>query len=239
MAGLIVMAQPAAAVVRDGLARFSRRGWMRILASARRFRRYPKFVYPSELLDAFANQSPLLAIGSVFSLEILGAYGFAQRILAAPSALVGQAVGQIFLQHIGRRDMDYPAIKRLMVRVWLAMAGLGVVPFAALLVFGGPMFEIVFGPQWRGAGEIAGACAPLLFVRFVSSPTSTIYYRLELQSSQLALVVVALIVRTAPVFTHFLGVDIFGVIYLQTAGEVVVVGIYNMIAWRRLGRRAG
>jgi hypothetical protein len=27
------------------------------------------------------------------------------------------------------------------------------------------------------------------------------------------------------------------VIYLQTAGEVMVIGIYNVIAWRRLGSR--
>jgi O-antigen/teichoic acid export membrane protein len=236
VAGLFVMALPAVAILRDALAGLSRRGWMRLLASARRFSRYPKFLYPSELLDAFANQAPLLAIGSVFSLEVLGAYGFAQRILAAPAALVGQAVGQTFLQHIGRRDMDHSAIKRLMARVWLAMGGLGVVPFTALFVFGGPLFETVFGAQWRSAGEIAGASAPLLFLRFVSSPTSTIYYRLELQSWQLALVVVALIVRTAPVFTHFLGADIIEVIYLQTAGEVMVVGVYNVIAWRRLGR---
>jgi O-antigen/teichoic acid export membrane protein len=235
VAGLFVMALPAVAILRDALAGLSRRAWLRVLASARRFSRYPKFLSPSELLDAVSNQAPLLAIGSVFSLEMLGAYGFAQRILAAPSALVGQAVGQIFLQQIGRRDMDHPAIKRLIVQVWLAMGVLGVLPFAALFVFGGPLFEAVFGAQWRGAGDIAAACAPLLLVRFVSSPTSTVYYRLELQSWQFALVFVALIVRTAPVFTHFLGADIIQVIYLQTAGEVMVIGIYNVIAWRRLG----
>jgi O-antigen/teichoic acid export membrane protein len=231
------MVLPTAAILRRALVGISRRGWMRVLASARRFRRYPKFVCPSELLDALANQAPLLAIGGVFSLEVLGAYGFAQRILAAPSALVGQAVGQIFLQHMGRRDLDHSAIKRLMARVWLAMGGLGVVPFAALFMFGGPLFETVFGAQWRSAGEIAAASAPLLFLRFVSSPTSTIYYRLELQSWQLALVVVALIVRTAPIFTYFLGAGIVEVIYLQTVGEVIVVGIYNVIAWRRLAKR--
>jgi lipopolysaccharide exporter len=236
VAGLFVMALPALAILREALAGLSRRAWLRVLASARRFSRYPKFVCPSELLDALANQLPLLAIGSVFSLEVLGAYGFAQRILAAPAALVGQAVGQIFLQHIGRRNMDYSAIKRLMARVWLAMSGLGVVPFTALFVFGGPLFEVVFGAQWRNAGEIAAASAPLLFLRFVSSPTSTIYYRLDLQSSQLAVVVVALIVRTAPVFTHFLGADIIEVIYLQTVGELMLVGVYNVIAWHRLGR---
>jgi O-antigen/teichoic acid export membrane protein len=237
VAGLFVMVLPTAAILRRALVGISRRGWMRVLASARRFRRYPKFVCPSELLDALANQAPLLAIGGVFSLEVLGAYGFAQRILAAPSALVGQAVGQIFLQHMGRRDLDHSAIKRLMARVWLAMGGLGVVPFAALFMFGGPLFETVFGAQWRSAGEIAAASAPLLFLRFVSSPTSTIYYRLELQSWQLALVVVALIVRTAPIFTYFLGAGIVEVIYLQTVGEVIVVGIYNVIAWRRLAKR--
>lgn len=237
VAGLFVVALPAIANLREALAGIGRRAWLRVLASARRFSRYPKFICPNELLDALANQTPLLTIGSVFSLEVLGAYGFAQRILAAPSALVGQAVGQVFLQQIGRRDMDHPAIKRLMTRVWLAMGALGVLPFAALFVFGGPLFELVFGAQWRSAGEIAAASAPLLFLRFVSSPTSTIYYRLELQPQQLALCVVALIVRTAPVFTHFLGSDIIEVIYLQTAGELVVIGIYNVIAWRRLAAR--
>jgi O-antigen/teichoic acid export membrane protein len=235
-AGLLAMALPAMIILRKTVVDVSGGAWMRVLASARRFSRYPKYIAPSDLLDALSNQAPLIAIGSIFSLEVLGAYGFAQRILAAPSALVGQAVGQMFLQHIGRRDMNHSAIRRLMTRVWFAMGGLGVVPFGVLFLFGGPLFEFVFGAHWRGAGEIAAASAPLLFVRFISSPTSTIYYRLELQSWQLAVVVVALIVRTAPVFTHFLGASIFEVIYLQTAGEVMLVGIYNVVAWQRLGR---
>jgi len=237
IAGLLVVALPAIVTMCKALAGFGRRAWMRMLGSARHFSRYPKFVGPNELLDSLANQSPLLAIGSVFSIEVLGSYGFAQRILAAPSALIGQAVGQVFLQQIGRRDMDHPAIQRLMTRVWLAMAALGVLPFGVLFVFGEPLFEVVFGAQWRNAGEIAAACAPLLFLRFVSSPTSTIYYRLELQPQQLALCVAALIVRTAPVFTHFLGADIVEVIYLQTIGEFVVIGLYNVVAWRRLVAR--
>jgi O-antigen/teichoic acid export membrane protein len=236
--GLLIMALPALAVLRNALASMSQNAWLRVRASARRFSRYPKFVCPSELVDALANQAPLLAIGSVFSLEVLGAYGFAQRILAAPAALVGQAVGQIFLQRVSRRDTDRSAIKSLMIRVWLSMGALGIVPFAALFIFGGQLFEFLFGTRWLSAGEIAAASAPLLFLRFISSPTSTVYYRLELQSWQLVLAVMALFVRTGAVFAHFFGANIIEVIYLQTAGEILVIGMYNAIAWNRLARRS-
>ncbi len=237
VAGFALMAAPAIGFLRQHLVGGMRRTWLRMRTSAGRFKRYPRFVFPSELVDALSSQAPLLVIGSVFSLEVLGAYAFAQRILAAPAALVGVAVGQAYLQQIGRRELAVAEIRRLTVHVWVSLAALGVVPFVLVFLFGETLFTLVFGEAWRSAGLIAAASAPLLLLRFISSPTSSIYYRLELQSWQFALTIMALLARTLPVFTHLMGASIVEVIYLQTVGELLVILTYNFVAWRRLSVR--
>jgi O-antigen/teichoic acid export membrane protein len=110
------------------------------------------------------------------------------------------------------------------------MSLIGVVPFYLLFLSGESIFLWVFGSVWAEAGQMAEALAALLFFRFVSSPTSTIYYKLNLQRAQLIYCIIAFIVRTLPIFLIFQGFGIIQVLIVQVVGEICVIIAFNITA---------
>ena len=205
-----------------------------VIASAIRYRRYPAYVCPNELVDTASSQIPLVLIGAMFSLATLGQYAFAQRILAAPAAVLGQAVSQIFFKSISAQSISRCEIRSLILRVWLSMGLIGVLPFALLLLFGEDIFLFAFGSEWSEAGQMAQILSILLFCRFVSSPTSTIYYKLNLQKAQLGYVIFAFVVRVAPIFCVFYEYSIFHILRFQVIGEIFVILMFNAHAFIKL-----
>lgn len=200
----------------------------------RRYWRFPRYVMPNLLIDNLSNQAPIFIVGMGISMAAAGHYGLALMILSAPAALVSQAASQAFLQQIGGQTKDFGAIMRLMSRIWLAMSFLGFVPFIALLSAGPQLFEIAFGPGWHAAGQIAQSLAPLIFVRFVSSPTSSIYLKLGMQREQWWFACAAMLYRTLSYASVGFGYDLTTAIVAHVVCESIAIMIYNLLAWRRL-----
>lgn len=205
-----------------------------LIATARRNMHYPRYVMPNEVVDTFSNQVPLFLIGTVLALGAAGHYSLAMMMLSAPAALVGQAVGQAFLQYISREQDDPRVLRKAMILVWLGMATLGLAPFTVILFFGEWIFSLAFGRPWAEAGAVAGLLAPLLLVRFISSPTSGIYLRLKMQREQWYFCVAAAAYRLGAYSLLLLGLDLHDCILIHTALEILGIVAYNWIAMRRL-----
>jgi O-antigen/teichoic acid export membrane protein len=155
-------------------------------------------------------------------------------ILSAPTAVVGQAVGQSFLQYLGKHGDDTEAVRRYMYRIWFALASIGLLPFSAILFHGQPIFGIAFGTSWLEAGNIAQSLAVLLFVRFISSPTSTIYLKLNMQREQWRFCIAAAIYRTASYALGIFGYELATMIVVHVASEIIAIFLYNLTALKRL-----
>lgn len=210
-----------------------------LTALARRHRLYPRYVMPNEVLDNLSGQLPVFLIGTFLSLSLAGQYGLALMVLSAPAALLGQALAQAFLQYMGRHENDPVALGRAARRIWAGMALVGAVPFGTILLFGPVIFHVGFGQKWTEAGVIAQLFAVLLFVRFVSSPTSTLYWKLKMQREQWYFAVGAAIYRSGCYVLTAFGFGLSTVIILHVAIESLAILFYNIVALRRLSTLSG
>ena len=208
-----------------------------LVALVRRNWRYPRYVMPNEVLDGLSNQVPLFFVGMFVSLTAAGHYGLALMILSGPAALLGQAVGQAFLQHMGGAEDDPVKLRQATRRIWLGMALVGVVPFGAILLLGPAIFRVGFGTEWTDAGVIAQLLAALLFVRFVSSPTSTLYWKLNMQREQWYFSVAAACYRAGCYALLWTGLSLVTVIILHVVIEILAIAFYNFVLLRRLHAR--
>jgi len=207
-----------------------------VKAVLHRHSRYPRYVMPNQLLDSLSNQIPIFLIGTLLSLSAAGNYGLAIMILSAPSMVVGQAVGQAFLQHIGRHQGSPAILRRAMIHVWVGMAFVGAAPFATIVAFGPTIFAFAFGSTWTDAGIVAQSIGLLLFVRFVSSPTSTMYLKLGMQREQWHFVLAHCISRPAVYLLLIFGASLQTVIVGHAILESVLILLYNITALRRISR---
>jgi O-antigen/teichoic acid export membrane protein len=134
------------------------------------------FALPSALLNASVAQMPVLILGQRFGAEAAGHFMLAQRFLAAPAALIGKSVLDIYrvnasqaYRATGRTDEVFLSTFRLLAT--LALVGGAAVFFAAPL-----FFRIVFGAEWEVSGQMAIWLLPQICLGFVVAPLSYTYY---------------------------------------------------------------
>jgi O-antigen/teichoic acid export membrane protein len=72
--------------------------WSLLVRFIKRYRRFPIFTAPSDLLNAFGSNLPLLFIGSIYGVATAGAYALAQRTLGMPLMLIGSAFSDAYRQ---------------------------------------------------------------------------------------------------------------------------------------------
>lgn len=151
-----------------------------IAAVAKQYRQFPIFSSWSGLLNACGAQVPVLFFAAAFGPAVAGGYMLAQRVINMPLTVVGKAVSDAFLP----KSVDALRANRLggqVTKLFDALASL-MFPSAILLFFVAPdLFDMVFGDDWRLAGEIVRWLSPMLAIQFLINPVSRIFVTVERQ----------------------------------------------------------
>lgn len=195
----------------------------------------PKYLLPTALLDVVTLQIPVVLIAAWFGADEAGQFSMAWRLLMMPAALVGGAIGQVFMQRFSSAIED-PALSRDIIKQsWIFLFSLGLIPFVFFFVGSDFIFEMVLGDKWLGAGAIAMMLAPMAFAMFVSSPTSGAYVVLGLQKYSLFFGVAVFIYRPLCIYIAMQAGDLGIGIKLWVALEVIQIFIYQFIVWKKIG----
>lgn len=195
----------------------------------------PKYLLPTALLDVVTLQTPVVLIAAWFGADEAGQFSMAWRLLMLPAALVGGAIGQVFMQRFSSAIED-PALSRSIIKQsWILLFSLGLIPFVFFFMGSDFIFEMVLGDKWLGAGTIAMMLAPMAFAMFVSSPTSGAYVVLGLQKYSLFFGVAVFIYRPLCIYIAMQAGDLGIGIKLWVALEVIQIFIYQFIVWKKIG----
>ncbi len=205
-----------------------------LLSVIRQHSASPKFLLPASLLDVVTLQLPTLLIGIWFSSEAAGQFSMAWKILALPAALIGAAVGQVFLQRFSATWPDAQSSRRLLFQTWKMLALVGLFPTIIIAVYGQYLFSWILGEEWREAGDIARVISPMLFAILISSPTSGIFLVLKLQKLSLFFGASFLIYRTFCIYLGFLLQNISIGLAAWVFCELAAIAIYNSIALQKM-----
>lgn len=206
----------------------------KIIKTAHVHRAAPGFLLLTALLDVATQQLPLYLIGVLFSLGEAGQYGMAWRVLGLPSALIGAAVGQVFYQRYAAIWPNQAEANKLLYKTWKYLALIGSFPLVIILLWGEEIFSFVLGLQWHHAGEIAFVLAPMLFVMFVSSPTSSMFLVLGLQKYSLLFGFSFLLYRSASFFIGWYFNSVTVGLWCWVILEIGTIAIYNLIALKKM-----
>ncbi len=143
----------------------------RMRAVARRYRSFPLYRTPSQLILLSSAQMPALFIAAVYGPATAGLFGLAMMALSMPMNLIGRNMGKAFFgeaAHLGRSDPA--ALRGAALRVTAVMGGIGAGIALALVVAAPPLFPAVFGPDWTESGRFAATLALYLAFQFAAVP---------------------------------------------------------------------
>jgi len=139
-------------------------------AMASRYSQLPTFVAPAQLVGMVGTQMPTFILSNLFSLNLLGSFSLAYKIINLPSALIANAIGDVYRQQAAiayneRGEFRYIFLKTLQQTVLLSFF-----PFFIIYIVSPQLFTFVFGPDWRIAGEFARILTVAAFFQFISTP---------------------------------------------------------------------
>lgn len=144
----------------------------RSLALAKKYSDFPKFMILGQLANISSGYMPIFLLAIFYGSAIAGFYSLAQRVIMLPMALIGGAIGDVYRENAA---ITYK-IKGDCYDIFLkTVAYLAVISFVAVLpiIFAGPeIFSLIFGENWREAGEMASILAIMIFFQGISSPIS-------------------------------------------------------------------
>lgn len=152
---------------------------------SKKYINFPKILVASTLIEGVSAQLPVFLLGSFFGPAIVGFYSLSQRTIRLPIGVVGDAFSQVFRQEaldLLNKKNDCSLLFKTTLKKLILIAAL---PFMLFFIFAPDVFSIVFGANWRVAGEYAQILTPLFFLQFVVSPLSIMIIVREKQAVDL------------------------------------------------------
>lgn len=189
----------------------------KIIWSAKRYKQFPLFSAPGQILNSAGIQLPVFFITFLYGPEVIGFYGLANGIVNLPMTLIGRSVGDVYFAEaasIGQRNplklktLSETLLKKLML--------LGLIPLLLLLFFGPTLFALIFGSNWHEAGVYAQIIAFMVYTRFIFDPISRVFTVFERQRDALVLNIIRI----------FLILIVFGVAKWFSLSSYKAVALY-------------
>lgn len=142
---------------------------------AQRYIKYPKFLLIAHLLNSISSQSPIFLLSALFTSASAGFYMLTQRVISAPVSLIAQALGDVFRQEASHAFIHEGNCIKQYKQTFKKLVIIATVPFAIFAYFAPDFFEFIFGGEWRVSGVYAQILTPMFFLKFITSPLSTMF----------------------------------------------------------------
>ena len=153
----------------------------KMMSLARTYKDFPLINLPHALSDNLREVLVALLIIEVFSEQIFGSFDHTFRMLRLPVMIIGTSISQILFNRISSYRLEKKMLMPIVVKVFLSLSVLSLIPFSIVCFYGQPLFVFVFGEQWQESGRLSEIMAPWLMLNFVSSPLTIIPLVLEQQ----------------------------------------------------------
>ena len=147
-----------------------------VIKTAAEHKHYPLYNSTSAFFDNMAVQAPVFILMRFFSEAIVGFYSLTIRVAAMPISLISASVAQVFLSEVAELHSEGKSFKHVLKKVLLLLAAIGILPVVLLVIAGPWGFALVFGEEWRMAGELSQILAFGYYAKFVVSPLSVVFF---------------------------------------------------------------
>lgn len=156
--------------------------------------------------------------------------------MRAPLAVIGSAVGQVYLNRASQYYNDKQAIKPLMNKIIFRLLLVALPLFLILGLEGDIIFSFVFGQSWKEAGSYVQILSPWLFFNFMSSPIVQTFVVLNKQRNALVYSFIQTVMTISTVIAiPFFSKDIYTLLpWLSLIGSlsciVFIIWIYKIVS---------
>jgi lipopolysaccharide exporter len=161
---------------------------------------FPRYQAGAQVLNAFSLNLPVLVLNAGFSAAWAGWYFMANRLLAAPTVLLSQAIGQVFYRDSAERERSGIAQAQTLERTATALIKLSLFAGVTLGTTAPFWVRVVLGEAWLPVASILQILLVVFIVTFFTSPFSTLLNVKGRQKGALGYYALLTLTRTVAVF---------------------------------------
>ena len=145
--------------------------WPGMRSMAVEYHRFPKYSTWEALSNSAAIQVPIIMIAAMAVGPEAGYLSMAMYVMQAPMALVGSAIGQVYLSR-APHEYRQGRLGTFTAEVFGGLLKAGVGPLLFVGIVSPLAFPFVFGEEWRRAGHLVAWMTPWFIMQFLASPIS-------------------------------------------------------------------
>ena len=205
-----------------------------LLSIAKEHRDFPCYRAPQLFINAVSHNLPVLMLAGFFGPAAAGFYTLGKRILALPSQLIANSVGDVFYPRIAEAARNGEKITGVIVKATLALAGVGFAPAFVVFVFGPKLFGFVFGSEWAVAGEYARWLVLWTYFMFLNGPSVKALPVISGLKFFLYYTIIMLALRILSIAAgyYLFGSDICAIIFYSMVGAAVNITLIIIILFK-------
>ncbi len=145
---------------------------LRSLALAKKYIDFPKFMIIGQLANVSSGYMPIFLLTMFYGSAIAGFYSLSLRVIMLPMGLIGGAIGDVYRENAAAVYKNKGNCYDVFLKTVAYLAAISFVVVLPILLAGPEIFSIIFGENWRAAGEMASILAVMVFFQGISSPIS-------------------------------------------------------------------
>ncbi|OSZ71683.1 lipopolysaccharide biosynthesis protein [Hydrogenophaga sp. IBVHS1] len=180
-------------------AAFKRLTWRELRLTFQRYDRFPKYSTFEALCNSAAIHLPVIMIAALAAPTEAGYLMLATYVMQAPMALVGAAVGQVYLAGAAHKHRQ-GQLGEFTAEVLGGLLKTGIGPLLAVGIVSPAIFGLIFGAGWERAGVLVAWMTPWFILQFLSTPISMGLHVTGHQRLAFALQLVGLALRAGMVW---------------------------------------
>ncbi|TDM32444.1 hypothetical protein ETI03_01750 [Macrococcoides canis] len=192
------------------------------------YKDFPKYNIISSLFDTLALNLPFIIFTKFFGLATTGAYGIAYRTVSMPISLISQSIGQVFLNEISKKFKNGENIINVIYKVSFLLAIIGFIPSIFLARYSPELFTFIFGSEWIKSGQMLQIIIFSLYLKFIVSPITNIYFIINKMSTLFKLQMLRGISTFFILIIGCIYFDIFTVLIIYTIHECLFYILYYL-----------
>lgn len=135
---------------------------------------FPKINTFHAFCDVLKQSGEVFLLAYYYLKDQVGLHSRTIRLLFAPSALLGAAIGQVFYQKASEVYQNNGNLKKLVKKVLIFLFLISFPAFLTVALWGDDLFAWFLGENYRIAGVYGRYLTPYLFLNFMVAPISQI-----------------------------------------------------------------
>lgn len=137
-----------------------------------KFKKFPLYNASTCMINSLTLSLPVFFLSRYQPEDVVGCYALIVKMTSAPLGFISVSISEVNLKKVADLVREGGDVMGYLLRITGLLSCVIVVPLVFVLGWGGEVFRIVFGEEWRMGGDLLVILFPAIAIQFVVSTVS-------------------------------------------------------------------